>query len=315
MSSSAAVRRHAVRALVPALIATLPIAGAAAQAATTTDRALAALGAPLAPPVPAAGSYRYELLDEDGDHDAGAVAWRDGMVRIDVAKGSFHFDLGSDGSRGQRRASARGSERQWLLVDQRRGLLHIVKDDERVIETMPVADFEDVVGRIMRKIGPVVKIAVADAGILAEDLGDGGLVAGVPTRRFRIVERYRQRVSAMGFSADAEQVTVTTEVRVPVRSGVPSNPVTTLVTGTASKGALFDAAHRAKVERARSALWRGTPLSVVIVSEERDADEPKATRKTVAMTTTAIDGATPDAARFVLPDGYQRKQVNFGRAF
>lgn len=313
LSSGSAVRAS-LRLIVPMVLAAVPADGVAAQATSgSTDRAIARLGPPLAPVVPEVGSYRYAVRDEDGDRNAGTVEWRDGLVRIDVTDGDLSVVLGGDGSRRHRRTRARDSERQWLLVDQRRGLLHIVKDDERTIETVPVAAFEDLVGRILRKVGPVVKIAVTGAGILAEEVGDGGLVAGVPTRHFRIVERYTQRVSAMGFSADGERVTVTTNVRVPLERGVPSNPVTTLVMGAASRGTMFDAVHREKVERARGALWRGTPLAIDIVTETRDPDEPRPTRTTMSMTTTAIGSATPDAARFVLPSGYERKQVELGR--
>lgn len=287
---------------------------APAQAAPARAATAASLGAPLAPVVPDAGSYRFVLVDDDADRSAGTVSWRGRLVRIDMSEGSFNIDLGgSNGSRKHGRASARGGGQQWMLVDQQRGLLHIVKDDERLVETIPVADFENLVGRIMSKVQPVVRIRAADAGILAKDMGDGGLVAGVPTRHFRIIERYTQRVRAMGFDADAEQVVVTTDVRVPVSSGIPANPVATFVTGAGSIGAMLDPVHRANVQRAGDALWRGTPLAVSITSESRDADERTPTRKTMSVTTTAVSGTAPDAARFVLPDGYQRKRISLGR--
>lgn len=308
--------RHRTAALLAAsLTAAVETDTLVAQGRAPAPPARAAAPAPLAAPMAPAGSYGFTLRDDDGDVTRGTVAWQGALTRIDLTEGELSFEFGNGSGRDRRRtrgAKGRTPTRHWLLIDRTSGMLHIVKDDERLVETMPVVEFETIIARVLGYVTPMVDIAVTNAGILARDLGDGGVVAGVPTRRFQLVERYDRTVRALGFNADAGTVTVTTDVRVPTSLGVPSNPLTTLTMATGSVAAMFDARHRAKVAQAQAALWSGAPVQVEQTTEERE--DGKTTREVRSMTVTTIGTGAQDAARFVVPAGYQRKKVSIGRA-
>jgi hypothetical protein len=308
-------RRHRSAALLAAALAAAATpAGLLAQGrAPAAPRGAAP--APLAPTVAPTGSYGFVLRDDDGDVTRGTVAWQGALSRIDLTEGDLSFEFGNGGGRDRRRsrgATGRPATRKWLLIDRRSGMLHVVKDDERLVETMPVGEFETLIARVLGYVAPVVDIAITNAGILARDLGDGGLVAGVPTRRFQVVERYDRTVRALGFHADAGTVTVTTEVRVPTALGVPSNPLATLTMATGSVASMFDGAHRARVAQAQAALWSGAPVQIEQTTEERE--DGKTTRELRSMTVTEIGTAAQDPARFTVPAGYQRKKVSIGRS-
>ncbi len=316
--------RSASRSTALAVLAAAAIAGVPGRSLDAQGRAPAAPAAPgakvaplvpLAPPAAPAGRYGFTIVDDDGDRTTGTVSWQGALARIDVVEGDLSVDFGLDGDdrrerRERRRTGGRTGTRSWLLVDRTRGMLHIVKDDERLIEEVPVADFEGLVTRVLGYVTPMVDIAVSNAGIVGRDLGDGGAVAGVPTRHFRFVERYDQTVRAMGFRADAGRVTVTTDVRVPTTVGLPPNPLATMVLSSTSAAMLFDARHRGEVARARAALYGATPAQVDVVVEKTDDGRPS--RETTSVTVTSISSTPPDAARLVLPAGYARKRISFG---
>lgn len=311
--------RHALIAAATTLAPALAGAQVARPVAAT-----AASPSVLAPAVPSAGSYRFQLRESDGDASTGTVEWNGPWVRIE-SSGDIGIRLGGESSgrrsvRDRTHDAARDTERRparartrdggrssWMLLDQRSGALYIVNDEERRIDVLPSGDFVHVLGTVMGYVAPVVQIRVADAGIRAAAMGDGGLVAGIPTKRFRIVERYTQKVRAMGFEAAASTMIVTTDLRVPVEHGVRANPLADMMLGAASTGTLFDATHRDNLARARAALFRGAPLQVDVTSEETDEDGTE--RETTSMQVTEVRTDVPDAARFALPTGYERKTV------
>lgn len=302
-----------VRSLAFAALVAVPLA-AQPPAATVPARA----ATPLAPQVAPAGRYDFVLEESDGERNAGTVSWRGDMVRIDTDR---PLTVGIDAGDGQRRAARDAmrdterrpgrarKDRRWYLVDRRAGLLHSVRDDEREIETFRAPDFEALVTRVLSMIGPMVAITATDAGIVARALGDGGTIAGTPVKHFRIVERYVQRVRAVGIEASVSDVTVTTDYRVPVRDGVPANPVAALALDGANEGTLFDAGHRARVAQARAQLFTGAPLAVEVVREARDRDDGSTERESARFMVTARGADTGDASRFALPAGYARRDA------
>lgn len=273
-----------------------------------TPRAAAATTAaqsPVAPRQLAAGRYEFTSTGDDGNVTAGAVAWRGQQLRIDMD----HSERRGRSDRSRRgggpgvHVSASGKRGEYMLVDFASNTVRTVKPEDREISEMPLATFEQIIGKALGMVGSVVQMQVRDAGILAKDVGPGGDVAGMTTRQFRVVEEYNVRIGVFGMSAEEKHHRVVTDYWVPTQASLPRNPLFELLMRGASATAQQDAVHQANLSRARRALFAGTPIKATVTVTE-SGESPK--RATVEIT--SISTQAPDAALFVLPSGYKVKK-------
>ena len=264
-------------------------------------RAAAASAAPLAPRQLPAGRYAFTSTDDDGDVTSGAVTWSGAQLRIDMQP----RDNRSPRRSGNRGVSVnRGNRRgEYMLVDFTSNTVRTVKPEEREISEMPLATFEQIIGKALGMVGSVVQMQVRDAGILAKEVGSGGEVAGVATKQFRVIEEYNVRIGVFGMNAEEKHHRVVTDYWVPTQAGVPRNPMFELMMRGASATAQQDAQHQANVSRARSALFTGSPVKSVVTVTEAGKSPKRATVEITSLST-----AAPDAALFVLPTGFTVKK-------
>lgn len=278
------------------LVATAPTLLAQARATAAAVEAGA-----LAPRTMAAGRYQFVRTDDDGDTSTGSVAWSGQLLRIDM-------------DRSEGRARRHGGNRnvnvdvstdrgEYTLVDFSSNTVRTIKPTKHEISEMPLATFEQIIGKALGMVGSVVQMQVRDAGILAKDLGAGGDVAGVATQQFRIIEEYNVRIGVFGMNAEEKHHRVVTDYWVPTQAGIPRNPMFELLMRSASATAQQDAVHQANVSRTRNALFRGSPVKAVVTVTEA-GEAPK--RSSIEIT--SLSAQTPDAALFVVPAGYRVKK-------
>jgi hypothetical protein len=271
-----------------------------ATALPAQQRGARAAAEPLAPRNMPAGRYEFTSTDDDGDVTSGAVAWTGNVMRIDLDRSRHHARRKGGGVAVNVNNSGRG---HYMLVDFATNTLRNVKPDEREISEMPLATFEQIIGKALGMVGSMVQMQVRDAGILGKEVGAGGQVAGVETQQFRVIEEYNVRIGVFGMNAEEKHHRVVTDYWVPTQAGMPRNPMFELLMRSASATAQQDAAHQANIARARSALFRGAPMKAVVTVSET-GESPK--RASVEIT--SVSSATPDAALFVLPAGYRVKK-------
>lgn len=286
-----------------ALFALTAVALLTAAPALSAQQRAAAIAEPLAPRAMPAGRYEFTSTDDDGDVTAGAVAWTGSVMRIDLdrsRKRSHHGNVAVNVSNNRRG--------EYMLVDFATNTVRNVKPEEHEISEMPLATFEQIIGKALGMVGSVVQMQVRDAGIIAKEVGPGGRVAGVATEQFRVIEEYNVRIGVFGMNADEKHHRVVTDYWVPTQAAMPRNPMFELLMRSASAVAQQDATHQANVGRARSALFRGSPVKAVVTVTET-GEETK--RSSVEIT--SLSAAAPDAAMFVLPSGYRVKKndLNF----
>ena len=295
------MRRTAAFALLAlsAVAATAPAASLLAQ-----QRASAKAAAePLAPRAMPAGRYEFSSTDDDGDVTTGAVSWTASVMRIDMdrshkrARRSNNGVVMSDSRRGE-----------YMLVDYATNTVRSVKPEQHEISEMPIATFEQIIGKALGMAGSVVQMQVRDAGIIAKEVGPGGQVAGIETEQFRVIEEYNVRIGVFGMNAEEKHHRVVTDYWVPTQAGMPRNPVFELMMRSASAVAQQDATHQTNLARARSALFRAAPMKAVVTVTQ--AGE---TPKRASVEITSLSSAQPNAAMFVLPTGYRVKKndINF----
>ena len=283
-----------------ALIAAALVASTSALPAQQRAQATAA---PLAPRMLPAGRYEFTSTDDDGDISAGTVSWIGQKMRIDM-------DSKTERRRGNRRGAAatvnvssRRDKGDYILVDFATNTVRTVKPDQREISELPLATFEQIIGKALGMVGSVVQMQVRDAGIVANDIGAGGQVAGLPTRQYRMIEEYNVRIGVFGMNAEEKHHRVVTDYWVPTGAGVPRNPVVELMMRASSALAQQDATHQANVSRARSALFTGVPVKAIVTVTETGEGTKRSSVEITSLSTQA-----PDASLFVLPSGYRVKK-------
>jgi hypothetical protein len=267
-------------------------------------RASAAAAAPLAPRTMPAGRYEFTSSGDNGDVTSGAVSWTGQLMRIDLDRNRRRARRDNDAA-----FTASDNRRgEYMLVDFATNTMRTVKPEEHEISEMPLATFEQIIGKALGMVGSVVQMQVRDAGIIAKEVGPGGQVAGVETEQFRVIEEYNVRIGVFGMNADEKHHRVVTDYWVPTQAGTPRNPMFELLMRSASATAQQDAVHQTNVSRARTALFRASPVKAVVTVTEAGETQKRST-----VEITSLSSAAPDAALFVLPSGYRVKKndLNF----
>ena len=278
-------------------IAAALFAGLSPQAPLTAQRSAAAAPAVAVARTMPAGRYEFTTTDDDGDVTTGAVSWLGSQMRIDMDR--------SRNRTGPRSSAVNASNRrgEYILVDLAANMVRTVKPQEREISEMPLATFEQIIGKALGMVGAVVQMQVRNAGILAKDVGPGGTVAGVQTQQFRLIEEYSVRVGVFGMNAEEKRHRVVTDYWVSRDPAPPRNPLVELTMRAASAMSQQDAAHQANVSRARAALFSGAPMKVVVT-----ATEAGESAKRSSMEITSLSTVAPAATVFALPSGYTVKR-------
>jgi hypothetical protein len=249
------------------------------------------------------GTYRFTSTDDDGDVSAGTVRWIGQQMRIDMDAKTERRNRDRRGASATVNVSTSRSKGHYMLVDFASNTVRTVKPDEREISELPLATFEQIIGKALGMVGSVVQMQVRDAGIVANEIGAGGEIAGLATKQYRMVEEYNVRIGVFGMNAEEKHHRVVTEYWVPVGAGVPRNPVIELMMRGASALAQQDATHQRNLSRARGALFTGVPVKAIVTVTEAGED-PK--RSSVEIT--SLSAQAPDASLFVLPAGFTVKK-------
>jgi hypothetical protein len=249
------------------------------------------------------GTYRFTSTDDDGDVSAGTVRWIGQQMRIDMDAKTERRNRDRRGASATVNVSTSRSKGHYMLVDFASNTVRTVKPDEREISELPLATFEQIIGKALGMVGSVVQMQVRDAGIVANDIGAGGEIAGLATKQYRMVEEYNVRIGVFGMNAEEKHHRVVTEYWVPVGAGVPRNPVIELMMRGTSALAQQDATHQRNLSRARGALFTGVPVKAIVTVTEAGED-PK--RSSVEIT--SLSALAPDASLFVLPAGFTVKK-------
>jgi hypothetical protein len=282
-------------AVVAAVALTAPTGAQARTVAATATPSPAA-----APSLMPAGSYDFTRVDDDGDTSSGTVSWSGQLMRVQIDRSRSRRTNSRTGSTSTTITSGRDD---YMLVDFANNTVRQVKPASREVNEMPMATFEQIIGKALGMVGTIVQMQVRDAGIIAKEVGPGGEVAGVPTRQFRMIEEYNVRIGVFGMNAEEKHHRVVTDYWVPTDAGVPRNPMFELLTRSASATAQQDAGHQANVARARAALFRGAPIKATVVVTEA-GESPKRSQIEV----TSLSSATPAEALFTVPQGYRVKR-------
>ena len=213
-----------------------------------------AASASLAPPTMPAGRYEFTSTDDDGDVTSGAVSWTGQQMRIDLDRSRSKARRGN-GASVEVASNRRG---EYMLVDFSSNMMRTVKPEEHEISEMPLATFEQIIGKALGMVGSVVQMQVRDAGIIAKEVGAGGQVAGVQTEQFRVIEEYNVRIGVFGMNAEEKHHRVVTDYWVPTQAAT-RHTATTLCADAGGDTAQSDVRAAAAECVGRGAAGCGAP--------------------------------------------------------
>jgi len=228
--------------------------------------------------------YEYTFRVENGDERP-----MTGTMRVSGDRGRIDVDGAKKG--------------EFMLLGDGGRTLTIVHPDRREYEVSDAAAFEQIVGSALRKVGPIVSIKLEAAHVATDHLGDGGRVAGLPTRRLRMTQDFTVRVGALGFGGDAERHVVTTEYWASPGLTLMRNPLLGMIESAQAALVQGDTAYGRVVGGERDALLEGaTPLRRVVTAREKNGRT-----KTQTIEITSLHPWRADASVFEVPRGYERR--------
>ena len=193
----------------------------------------------------------------------------------------------------------------YLLLTDGGRTLTAVDPAKREYSTMHADDFERIVGTAMAAVDKVMTLEVHGLEVGGQRLGDGGTVAGHPTRHGRLVQDYTVKIGVFGFTENTRHHVVT-DYWVTDDVQLPRNPLFGLFATIPTVLAQNDDDFVKRAEAGRKALvGGGTPLRVVVEATSRDKDGTD--HSSTAIEISRLERAAPAESQFTVPSGYRQK--------
>ena len=185
--------------------------------------------------------------------------------------------------------------------------LYSVHPDKREYSDSPPEALADVIGKTLRATRLIVRFELSDVEVVAQDLGDGGVVAGQATRHYRLVQRFSVTVHPLilgSTDAPPEKNEVVTDFWIGKNIRLPRNPLVDLLTSAPSAIAQQDEAFVRRTATVRDSLFKGMPLKVQVTTRKNGEHAEIAERFEI----TSITRAPVSHALFEIPAGYRRTE-------
>ena len=182
--------------------------------------------------------------------------------------------------------------------------MYLVDPKEKTYAEWDLQGMMGMLGGIMQGMGPLLKFEVSDPKVEKLAEGDGGTVAGQPTRHYRYRTSYAMKVKVFGMGNTQNIVTEQDVWATDKLSDVG------LGAWLRSTPPLTGNEQLDKLVKAEMGKVNGFPLKTVTVntSTPQKGGKPTVTRTT--MEVTQIDtNATVADSRFEIPAGYQETQI------
>ena len=187
------------------------------------------------------------------------------------------------------------------------GHLFSVHPDKREYSDSPPEALSDVIGIALRATRMIVRFELSDVEVTPQDLGDGGMVAGHPTRHYRLLQRFSVTVHPLivgGSAEPLERNEVTTDYWVATDLKLPVNPLVELIASAPAAIAQQDRDFARRTEIARRSLFSGTPLKIEVTTRKKSERPSRAVHfEITTITRTALSDSL-----FEIPAGYRRTE-------
>ena len=254
----------------------------------------AALFLTVAVPCSAGIHYKAVTKTEAANPKGSGEIQTEGWVAGDNAKVAF---LASSGNPVLRQGT-------YMVTKDGGKTLYLVNPEEKTYAEWSLQGMLGTVGAIMNGMGPLLKIQFSEPKVERGAEEDGGTVAGLPTRHYKVRTSYTMTIKLLGMGNTTDVVSdqdiwATTKLQdlglgVWLRAEPPR-------TGNVE----FD-----KLVAAEGGKLQGFPLKVVTVSTSTNKKNNRATTTHSTMEVTQLDAsASVPAAVFEIPAGYEKTEI------
>ena len=249
--------------------------------------ALVLLAAPLS-----AQGYRYSFHMTSGDDRVrGTVTWIGDRGRIDVTPDH-----------------ARPAGDDYLLLRNGGRRILSVHPEDRAYSVVDDTVFERIVGWALQSVDEFVHLELEDVRIEGERLGRGEMMEGRATERFRLTQEYTVRVSVPLVQDPRIRQRVVTEYWVAPELTLIGNPLIDLLATVETALAQHDPSFVRRSKAARTSLFSGTPLKLVVRSFSTDRDDEEDEDDDVrTIEISGFERVPVDPASLDVPSGYVQR--------
>ena len=197
------------------------------------------------------------------------------------------------------------SEGEYIVLAP--GHLFSIHPDKREYSDSPPEALSDVIGIALRATRMIVRFELSDVEVGAQDLGDGGIVAGHPTRHYRLVQRFSVTVHPLivgSTDEPPEKNEVVTDYWVARDLQLPRNPLVDLIASAPTAIAQQDRDFARRTAIVRDSLFTGTALKIQVTTRKKSERSARA----LLFEITTIDRVPLSRSLFEIPAGYRRTE-------
>ena len=283
--------------------------------APTRRRAVVALGAvligatlaaarPYAAPLAAGYSYTFRVSNTTTDHKGKTKSDTPMLAKVQVAGDRARLDMQEASGAAAGMGGAKGG---FMVTDRKAKTISIADPEEKTFTTMPVSAWTDMTAGLTAGMGKMMNVKVSDATFKTEDLGDGGLVNGLPTRKYRVTHDYKMDMKVAFMKQNTTNHSVA-EYWVNEEMKKDPNPLFEMMGAVAAGFMANDTTFSKQVKTAMSKMFVGVPVKSVTTTESVNQKN----EKTVTVSTMEMAdfrrGDIP-ASVFAAPAGYTEKVI------
>ena len=268
-----------------------------------------ALGASLAAahpyvaPLAAGYSYTFRMSNATTDHKGKTKSDVPMIAKVQVAGDKARMDIQE--TKGA--ASGLGKEGGFMVADRKARTISIADPEEKTFTTMPIDAWTEMTTALTAGMGQMMNVKITEPTFKTEDLGDGGLVNGLPTRKYRVTHDYKMDMKVAFIKQNTTNHSVA-EYWVNEELRNHPNPLFEMMGAVASGFMANDTAFSKEVKTAMKKMFVGVPVKSVTTTESVN----KKGEKTVTVSTMEMAdfrrGDIP-ASAFAAPAGYTEKVV------
>ena len=268
-----------------------------------------ALGASLAAarpyvaPLAAGFSYTFRVSNTTTDHKGKTKSDTPMIAKVQVAGDKARLDIQE--TKGA--AAGVGKSGGFMVTDRKARTISMADPDEKTFTTMPIDAWTEMTTALTAGMGQMMNVKISEPTFRTEDLGDGGLVNGLPTRKYRVTHDYKMDMKMAFIKQNTTNHSVA-EYWVNEELRNHPNPLFEMMGAVASGFMANDTVFSKQVKTAMQKMFVGVPVKSVTTTESVNQKG----EKTVTVSTMEMAefrrGDVP-ASAFAAPAGYTTKVI------
>jgi Domain of unknown function (DUF4412) len=195
-------------------------------------------------------------------------------------------------------------EGNYLITKDGGKTLYLVNPKEKTYAEWSLEGMLGTVGAVMNGLGPLLRIQFSQPKVEKVLEEDGGTVAGLPTRHYKLRTSYTMTVKVLGMGNTTDVIS-DQDVWATARLQDVGLGVWLRAEPPRTGNAEFD-----KLIAAEATNFQGFPLKVVTVSTSTSKKGNKTSTTRSTMEVTQLDtGAAVPASAFEIPAGYEKTEI------